>query len=142
LGVVDFLIAVRCFPGLFGFGNPVWVGASRCWRIDGMVQVVVDGRDLESVRQFEDLFDVVEPVVILDDESILDGFRKPAEIQFEALKCFFFIPINASDMEDDFIGVIGVECGQDFVVVNQIRDGARDDVFVRRIQDGVLARVL
>ena len=58
-----------------------------------MVQVVVDGRDLKSMRQFEDLFDIVEPVVILDDEPISDSFRKAAEILFEALTCFFFIPI-------------------------------------------------
>ena len=74
-----------------------------------MVQVIVDGRDLESVRQFEDLFDVVEPVVILDDEPISDSFRKAAEILFEPLKCFFFITVDAADMQDDFVVIVGAE---------------------------------
>ena len=74
-----------------------------------MVQIVVDGRDLESVRQFEDLFDVVEPVVVLDDKPILDSFRKAAEIQFEALKCFFFISKDTGDMQDDFVVILDAQ---------------------------------
>ena len=106
-----------------------------------MVQVVVDGRDLESVRQFQDLLDVVEPVVILDDQPILDSFRKAAEILFEALKCFFFIPIDAANMEDDFVLIVDAQTLQHFGVVREIEDSARHDILVGRIQDGVLARV-
>ncbi len=67
LGVVDFLLSIRFFPCLFGFGDPILVGASRKRRVDGMVQVILNGRDLESVRQFQDVLDVVELIVVLDD---------------------------------------------------------------------------
>ena len=106
-----------------------------------MVQVVVDGRDLESVRQFEDFFDIVEPVVILDDEPISDSFRKAAEILFEALKCLFFITVDAANMEDDFVLIVDAQTLQHFGVVREIEDSARHDIFVGRIQDGVLARM-
>ena len=106
-----------------------------------MVQIIVDGRDLESVRQFEDLLDVVEPVVILDDETISDSFRKAAEILFEALKCFFFITVDAADMEDDFVLIVDAQTLQHFGVVREIEDSARHDILVGRIQDGVLARM-
>lgn len=95
-----------------------------------MVQVIVDGRNLEPVRQFEDLFDVVEPVVVLEDQPILtvSGRRR----KFCSKRSIAsFIPIDAPDMQDDFIGRIGAECRQDFVVVNQIGDGALPDVFRR-----------
>ena len=106
-----------------------------------MVQVVVDGRDLDSVRQFEDLFDIVEPVVVLDDKPISDSFRKAAEILFEALKCFFFIPIDTANMEDDFVLIVDAQTLQHFGVVSEIEDSARHDILVGRIQDGVLARM-
>ena len=106
-----------------------------------MVQLVVDGGDPKSVRQAEDFLDIVEPIVVLDDETVLDSFRKATEILFEALECFFFIPIDATDMDDNFVSFIGPERGQDFIVVNQVLNGARDNVFGRRIQDGVLAWV-
>ena len=44
-------------------------------------------------------------------------------------------------MQDDFIGRIGAEGDQNFVVIDQIDDGTLNDVFRRRIQDGVLSRV-
>ena len=106
-----------------------------------MVQVVVDSRNLESVRQFEDLFDIVEPVVVLDDKPILDSFRKAAEILFEALKCFFFITVDAADMQDDFVLIVDTQTLQHFGVVREIEDSARHDILVGRIQDGVLARM-
>jgi len=106
-----------------------------------MVQVVVDGRDLKSVRQFDNLFDVVEPVVVLDDEAVLDAFRQVLEVLGEAIQCRFFIAVDSTDMQNDFIRHVGAECGQDFVVVDQIGDGALHDVLDRGGQDGVLARV-
>ena len=106
-----------------------------------MVQVVVDGRDLESVGQLEDLLDIVEPIVILDDEPISDSFRKAAEILFEALKCFFFITVDAADMQDDFVLIVDAQTLQHFGVVREIEDSARHDILVGRIQDGVLARM-
>lgn len=141
LGVMNFLVAVACLPGLCSFGDPMAVIFSgRRW-VDGMVQVVVDGRNLESVRQSEDLFDVVEAVVIFDDEAVLDGFRQAAEILFEALKCFFFITVDASDMQDDFVLIVDAQTLQHFGVVREIEDSARHDILVGRIQDGVLARM-
>ena len=92
-----------------------------------MVQVIVDGRDMKSVRDLYDLFDVVEPVVILDDQPVLDAFRQALEVLREAIHCRFFISIDATDMQDDFVGRVGSERCQDFIVVNQIFDGARHD---------------
>ena len=106
-----------------------------------MVQVVVDSRDLESVRQRQDVIYVVEPVIVFDDEAVLDRCRKAAEILFEALKCFFFIPIDAADMEDDFVLIVDAQTLQHFGVVREIEDSARHDILVGRIQDGVLARM-
>ena len=96
---------------------------------------------MESVRQRQDVLDVVEPVVILDDEPISDSFRKAAEILFEALKCFFFITVDAADMQDDFVLIVDTQTLQHFGVVREIEDSARHDILVGRIQDGVLARM-
>ena len=106
-----------------------------------MVQVVEYRRNLEPVRQFKDFFAIVEPIVVLNDKSILDTFRQALEVLCKAIECCFFIPVDAADMQDDFVGGVSAERGQDFIVINQILDGARDNIFVRRVQDGVLARV-
>ena len=106
-----------------------------------MVQIIVDGQDLESARQFEDFFDVVEPVVVFDDEPISDSFRKAAEILFEAVKCFFFITVDTANMKDDFVLIVDAQTFQHFSVVRESEDSARHDIRVGRIQDGVLARM-
>ena len=74
-------------------------------------------------------------------KPVLDAFRQALEVLGKAIQCRFFIPIDAADMQDDFVGRVGAERGQDFVVIDQIGDGALHDVFRRRVQDGVLARV-
>ena len=94
-----------------------------------MVQVIVDGWYLKSVRQIQDILDVVEPLVILDNQSVLNNFRQALEVRSKAIHCRRFIPIAAADMQDDFVGLVGAERGQDFVVVIEIFDGACDDVF-------------
>ena len=99
-----------------------------------MVQVVVDGRDLESERQTEDVFDVVETVVVFDDEPVLGGFRQALEIRCETFQCGCFISVDAADMQNDFVFIVYSQAFQHFGVVREIEDGARHDVFVRRIQ--------
>ena len=106
-----------------------------------MVQVVEYRRNLEPVRQFKDFFAIVEPIVVLNDKSILDTFRQALEVLCKAIECRFFIPVDAADMQDDFVLVVDTQTFQHFVVVREIEDSARHDILVGRIQDGVLARV-
>ena len=96
-----------------------------------MVQVVVDGRDLEPISQVEDILDIVESVVVFDDETVLDGFGQALEVLGEAIQSGCFVSVDAADMQDDFIGRVGAERGQYLVVVNEIFDGARDDILRR-----------
>lgn len=95
-----------------------------------MVRVVEYRRDLEPVRQFKDFFAIVEPIVVLNDKSILDFSGRRLEVLCKAIECCFFIPVDAADMRDDFVGGVSAERGQDFIVINQILDGARDNIFV------------
>lgn len=99
---------------------------------DDVVMVIVqDEWDVELLADGEQVMDVPANVVVLEYQSVFDGWREGSVVLAEAVQCFLFVAKGAAHVENhDSVAILlgwEFEEGEQLIMVFEVSDGTFDD---------------